>query len=82
MSTAAPRPVPTEPPEPVYTLSITPSNEAAREYIARAVETDPLKLRATFDQARDLDASIVLLIGAGLKAGRIERDGSYTLVRP
>lgn len=85
MSTAL-RSVPTEPADPVYTLSITPSNNAARRYIADAVETDPMKLRATFEQARDLasdlDASIVLLTGAGLRAGRIERDGGYTLVRP
>lgn len=80
------RPVPTEPADPVYTLSITPSTEAAREYIAKAIDTDPMKLRATFDQARDLardlNASIVLLTGAGLKAGWIERDGDYTMVRP
>jgi len=76
----------TEPADPVYTLSITPSTEAAREYIAKAVDADPMKLRATFDQARDiardLDASIVLLTGAGRRAGYIGRDGDYALERP
>jgi hypothetical protein len=84
MSTT-PRPVPTEPADPVYTLSITPSTTTAREYIARAVESDPMKLRATLAQARDLandlGASIVLLTAAGRQAGRIERDGDFHMDR-
>lgn len=78
------RPVPTEPADPVYTLNITPSNEAACDQIAAGLD-DPSKLRMPLDAARDLsrdlDASIELLTSAGKWAGRIERNGDFTLAR-
>lgn len=68
--------------EPVYTLNITPSTDAARERIAAGLD-DPSLLRATLAQARDLSrdlgASIVLLTAAGRQAGRIEVTGDYSI---
>lgn len=74
------QPIPTEPDETTYQISVTPRSAAAQDWVTHATEDDLVcTLASARDLARDLESPIVLRDEPGFIRGYVDADGGYRL---
>jgi len=74
------QPLPIEPAETTYSITVDPATEAANDWAVHATEEDLVRtLASARDLARDLGLPLILRDEQGYIRGHVDADGGYRL---